>query len=98
MSIMTPYAAHNIVNARLRDEGLDKVIPPQMMYQYAKKGYVDTVLVGGKKRITSEDLQKWLDGYVAKLQGKAAVPEVVEAEADFDGIVGEWTEGHEDEA
>jgi hypothetical protein len=66
---MTPYAAAKIVNATIKDKGLDKVIPPQMMYTYAKKDYVETVTVDGKKRITSDGLEKWLVGYINKLTG-----------------------------
>jgi len=70
MSTMTPYAAAKTVNAALDGAGLDKKIPPQMMYNYAAKGYVETVLVDGKKRITSEGLQTWLVGYINKLVGQ----------------------------
>jgi hypothetical protein len=69
MSTMTPYAAAKIVNATLEAEGIEKVIPPQMMYTYAKKGYVASVLVDNKKRITEEGLQEWLQKYVARLLG-----------------------------
>lgn len=66
---MTPYAAAKIVNATLKSEGLSKKIPPQMMYNYASKGYVETKIVDGKKRITEAGLQKWLVSYIAKLSG-----------------------------
>lgn len=69
MSAMTPYQAAKIVNATLKTNKIVKVIPPQMMYTYAKKDYVETVTVDGKKRITSDGLEKWLVGYINKLTG-----------------------------
>jgi hypothetical protein len=70
MSSMTPYKAAKIVNAALVTEGIEKVIPPQMMYTYANKGYVKSVTVDGKKRITKDGLDEWLVGYINKLTGK----------------------------
>ena len=77
---MTPYTAAKIVNATLKSEGLRKEIPPQMMYNYASKGYVETKIVDGKKRITEAGLQKWLVGYIAKLSGAS----VVETDSNID--------------
>lgn len=67
MSSMTPYQAAKIVNARLVAEGIDKEIPPQMMYNYAKKNMIVSVLVEGRQRITQDGLQSWLTKYIAKL-------------------------------
>lgn len=67
MSIMTPYAAAKIVNEALDANNINKTIPPQMMYTYANKGYIATKIVEGKKRITTEGLQEWLKGYIARL-------------------------------
>lgn len=75
MSAMTPYAAAKIVNARLAEEGIEKEIPPQMMYTYAKKNYVATEIVDGKIRVTKEGLDVWLLGYVNKLLGKSVTVE-----------------------
>jgi len=72
MTAMTPYAAAKIVNDTLKDAGIEKVLPPQMMYTYAKKGYIDTVTVNEKVRITQSGLDKWLAGYLGKLQGTTA--------------------------
>jgi hypothetical protein len=90
---MTPYAASKIVNATLKTEGLDKKVPPQMIYSYVSKGYIKSVDVDGKKRVTEETLQEWLVKYVAKLSNKVET-EIVETEIvpDDDGTVGEWTE------
>src|SRR5688500_9386199 len=34
MTLHTPYAAAKIVNVWLSEDGINKKIPPQMMYQY----------------------------------------------------------------
>lgn len=69
MSSMTPYKAATLVNAQLDKYGI-KRIPPQMMYNYAAKNYIENELVEGKKRITSEGLQSWLKGYISKKTNK----------------------------
>jgi hypothetical protein len=79
---MTPYAAAKIVNATLDAEGIEKVIPPQMMYTYANKGYVKSVTVDGKRRITEDGLNEWLLGYVNKLLGKTSTPEETDSNID----------------
>ena len=38
---MSPYAACKLINARLKVDGVDKVLPPQMFYTYKKKNYID---------------------------------------------------------
>jgi hypothetical protein len=81
MTSMTPYAAAKIANAALESAGVEKVLPPQMFYTYAKKDYIANVTVDGKKRITEEGLAKWLEGYVAK-HTKATVTDTVEVDED----------------
>jgi LPS O-antigen subunit length determinant protein (WzzB/FepE family) len=81
---MTPYAASKIANKALEDAGVEKVLPPQMFYTYAKKAYIKPTLVDGKVRIKAEDLQTWLTGYINKLQNKAT--ETTEAEVDKDQL------------
>ena len=60
-TLMTPYAATKIVNAILTENGL-KAIPPQMMYNYTKKGYIPSE----NGRITEESLMTWLAKYLTK--------------------------------
>lgn len=69
MTTMTPYAAAKIVNAALLEHGLDIQIPPQMMYNYARKGYIQTVEVDGRNQIVLEGekgLSEWLQKYLTK--------------------------------
>ena len=91
----SPYLAAKKVNAQLKEMGITKTLPPQMLYNYVGKGYIKSVVVDGKKRVTDEALAEWFVKYVAKLQGKTVTVTVTEAdiiEADNDGTVGEWTE------
>jgi hypothetical protein len=60
---VTPYAAAKIVNAALAAAGVDKQLPPQMFYNYAKKGYIPTDAAG---KISPADLEAWLAKYLAK--------------------------------
>jgi hypothetical protein len=38
--MITAYAFAKIVNGELKAMGIEKVLPPQMMYTYYKKGFV----------------------------------------------------------
>lgn len=58
---VSPYQAAKLVNAILVEVGL-KEIPPQMMYNYTKKGYIPSV----DKKIKVEDLHEWTTKYLAK--------------------------------
>lgn len=79
MNHHTAYSAtRNIINPRLVQEGL-KVIPPQMMYTYYKKGYVNTIEQGGQKLASEKVINEWLEGYVAKKkEGEARKAKEVE--------------------
>lgn len=57
----TPYAAHKIVNSILDRHEL-KNIPPQMMYNYVKKGYIKSE----NGLISDENLQEWVVKYMTK--------------------------------
>lgn len=80
MTTMTPYAATKLVNAALEEAGLEKAIPPQMMYTYANKGYIKSVKVDGKVRVTQASLDEWLTKYINKLTGNT----VEETDANID--------------
>jgi hypothetical protein len=69
---MTPYAAATLINAQLKEMGFEKKLPPQMLYTYVGKGYIKSVEVDGKKRVTNEALATWFVGYVNKLNGNKA--------------------------
>jgi len=84
---MTPYAAAKLVNQQLADMGVEKVLPPQMLYTYVNKGYIKSVEVGGKKKVTHQALADWFAGYVNKTTKATTTIEIV---ADEDGTVGEW--------
>lgn len=62
---MTPYAGSKIVNEILKENGI-KEIPPQMVYNYSKKGYIVSGTLNGKIDITEENLMVWIVKYLAK--------------------------------
>jgi len=71
---VSPYKAAGIVNKLLLDAGVEKVLPPQMFYNYTtarvragKNSFIEVVEVSeGKYEITLEGLNKWFEGYLAK--------------------------------
>ena len=67
MSNFTPYAAAKLVNAQLKDMGIDKKLPAQMFYTYTAKGYITSTLgPDGKRTITQEALTDWFIKYCTK--------------------------------
>lgn len=70
---VSPYAAAKLVNAVLVEVGL-KEIPPQMMYNYVKKGYIPSV----DKKINVSDLHEWTTKYLAKKGITLETPETDE--------------------
>jgi hypothetical protein len=73
MTNLTPYAAAKLVNAALIEAGIEKVLPPQMFYNYTtarvnkgKTPLIPTTEVDGKIFIADTDLAVWLQKYVAK--------------------------------
>jgi len=71
--LFTQYSAASVVNGILEDLGIDKVLPPQMFYNYTsgqinkgKKPMIPVVTVDGKVRITNDDLFVWVEKYLNK--------------------------------
>jgi hypothetical protein len=66
----TPYAAAKFVNAQLKEAGLSKAIPPQMMYNYTtarvRAGKAPFVTWDEENGVDREALATWTDKYVAK--------------------------------
>jgi hypothetical protein len=58
----TPYKAAKVVNAQLKDLGIEKVLPPQMFYTYVAKGFIPST----DKMISEEDLRDWFLKYYNK--------------------------------
>lgn len=62
MNSMSPYAATKIVNEWIKNEGIEKTLPPQMIYTYTKKGYIPSVTdESGKRTVTVDALKTWFD-------------------------------------
>lgn len=77
MTSMSPYAATKIVNSWIADLGVDKKLPPQMLYTYVKKNYIPSVEVDGKKLVTEADLKTWFETkYAVKNLGRPATETV----------------------
>jgi hypothetical protein len=73
----TPYEAHKLVNKALKEADIDKVIPPQMMYNYTTaklnkglKPMIPSFQVEENNKvktyITEEDFNVWLERYIKK--------------------------------
>jgi hypothetical protein len=75
---MTPYAAAKIVNAALLEANVEKVIPPQMMYNYTtariRKGKAPFIKTDAEGRITEAGLAEWLEKYLAKQGVEVTAP------------------------
>jgi hypothetical protein len=85
---LTPYGAAKLVNAALEEAGVDKVIPPQMMYNYTmgrlNKGKEPFIGFEPTKGVDRESLAEWIEKYVAKQVTKAEAAKAIESEAEVD--------------
>lgn len=64
---VSPYACAKVVNDQLAKDGFTKTLPPQMFYNYCKKGMIPTT----EGKVTLIDLMAWYTKYTTKLQAKA---------------------------
>lgn len=69
---VTGYKAAQMINESLKQVGLPS-IPPQMVYTYLRKGYIPSVIVNEKVRVTVEAVEEWTVGYITKKAEKATV-------------------------
>jgi hypothetical protein len=67
---MTGYKVAKRVNAALKLAGL-KEIPPQMVYQYIAKGYIESYDENGQNLVEMAAADAWIAKYVAKRHEKA---------------------------
>lgn len=83
---LTAYAVIRRLNGVLADLEIDKALPTQMGYTYAKKGMIN----GTKdaKSFTVEEADAWIQKYLTK-NGLVQEASVI-AVPDTDGTVGEW--------
>jgi hypothetical protein len=87
---LTPYGAAKLVNAALEEAGVDKVIPPQMMYNYTmgrlNKGKDPFIGFEPATGVDRESLAEWIEKYVAKQVAKveAEAERLRESEAEVD--------------
>lgn len=59
----TPYRAAQIANALLKNEGIEKEIKPQMMYNYRKNNIIKCDANG---EFNEESFGAWLTRYIEK--------------------------------
>lgn len=75
---LTGYKVAKAANEALKEAGFEE-IPPQMVYNYMRKGYIATVEQDGKKFVEEKVANAWIAGLVEKRTNKAEVEETVEA-------------------
>lgn len=66
----SPYGMAAPVNAVLKAIGIEKELPPQMFYTYAKNGALDGKK--GSKSIDRKAAVKWTEGYVTRRVAREA--------------------------
>jgi hypothetical protein len=65
--VFTPYQGHLAVNQMLEAAGVEKKIPPQMMYTYrAQERFASTIGADGRYELDTESFIEWASSYVAK--------------------------------
>lgn len=66
-TLYSPYQCATLVNAQLRDLGIEKKLPPQMFYTYTNKGYIASQRdENNKVKVSHEALTQWFTKYIAK--------------------------------
>lgn len=71
--VCTPYQCAKAVNAMLKAAGINKEIPPQMLYTYARKGKFLTYEAfdgSGRIEVDRDSFGTWVQGYISKLLKK----------------------------
>lgn len=84
----SPYKAAKVVNEWLLEDGVEKVLPPQMFYNYTtarvNKGKDPLIKTDDGKTINETDLREWYTKYtarVAKLAEEKAAKQLETVEA-----------------
>jgi len=70
MTSYTPYAASKMINDQLAADGFEKILPPQMFYNYTtariRAGKTPMIACDEAGKISAEGLAAWYEKYVAK--------------------------------
>jgi hypothetical protein len=61
--VYTPYAAIKVVNGIIAAMGIERVLPPQMGYNYNRNGMLGAK---GSKSVTADELKAWAVKYITK--------------------------------
>jgi hypothetical protein len=71
--VTTPFQAHKFVNAAFREAGINKQIPPQMLYNYAAKGKFEIgYSEDGRKVVDRDSFANWFATYFVGACRRAA--------------------------
>lgn len=80
---VTPYKAAKLVNEKLTEDGIEKVIPAQMMYNYTtarlNKGTKPLITSTLEHGVSVEGLGEWYTKYSAKQTNKTEEVQTVES-------------------
>ena len=74
---VTPYAAAKIVNAALAEAGIDKHIPPQMVYNYTTarvrkgKSPLGGLVMNDEGKVSLDSVQAWASKMITKAKANA---------------------------
>lgn len=64
---ISPYQGAKLINSMLKELGIEKVLPPQMIYTYANKNMIKSHKNEQNKiMIKTSDLLEWFGKYVSK--------------------------------
>src|ERR1700677_1496107 len=81
--VYTPYQAATYLNAMVVEAGIEKVVPPQMVYTYAKNGKFSTFVAAdgtGRKVVDTDTFNTWAAAYIVGLKAKIAKAEAKAAQ------------------
>ncbi|MGA2412772.1 MAG: hypothetical protein ABSG46_20610 [Candidatus Binataceae bacterium] len=71
--VLTPYQAAKIVNRKLIEAGIEKVLPPQMLYTYRKQGkFTSLKAEDGRYMVEPMSFLAWCDSYIARVAKREA--------------------------
>jgi hypothetical protein len=80
---LSPYNLAKVLEGVLREDEPERVVNPQMIYAYTRKGMIPVSLSEtGKQVVSAEDANAFIEGYLARKaerEAKAAEKAVEEA-------------------
>jgi hypothetical protein len=69
-NVLTPYGAAKVANQALKEAGIERVLPPQMFYNYTtarvRAGKNPLIAYTEKGGVDRKALNEWVTKYIAK--------------------------------